>query len=372
MQRTEVKNIPFNGADPKTTWPNKTIRQFVWPTFTGNEVRIRLNNEKGEAALDVQKIHIAKAGAGAGQIDAASDAAFTFNGAPNVTVPAGMAVWSDPVEFPLEELALTAVTMQVGASVPTGVTGHPGARTTTYLSDGDMVANQALNGATTIDRWYFIETIEVMAPKDAYTIAAFGDSITDGYGILNTFERWPDYLTLRLKADPTLGPKRSVVNFGMGANNLTKDSTEDNDPNIVTQDAGLERFDRDVLTSTKIKWVIVMEGVNDMTYSNVGAQTLIDAYSSMITKAHAKKILVYGSPITPCDGGICPTERVAVNNWIRTSGEFDAVIDFAAAVSTSDNVWNGTFREDALHPNEAGYKAMADAIDLTLFNEVMP
>src|SRR5690606_21370058 len=148
-----------NGADPKTTWPNKTICQFVWLTITGNEVRIRLNYEKGEAALDVLKIHIAKAGAGADQHDAASDDAFTFNGAPNVTVPAGMAVWSDPVEFPLEELALTAVTMQVGASVPTGVTGHPGARTTTYLSDGDMVANQALNGATTIDRWYFIETI---------------------------------------------------------------------------------------------------------------------------------------------------------------------------------------------------------------------
>lgn len=378
VQRTELKNIPNNGADPKTNWPDKTIRQFVWPTFSGGQIRIRLNNEKGEAALDVQKLHIAKAktaadpGNSSGQIDTATDTAVTFGGMPNVTIPAGMAVWSDAVDFPLEEIKLTAVTMHLGASVPTGVTGHPGARTTSYIATGDAVASEALNGATTIDRWYFIETIEVMAPKDAYAIAAFGDSITDGYGILNKFERWPDYLTLRLKEDPVLGPKRSVLNFGMGANNLTKDSTEENNASIVTQDSGLKRFDRDVISSTKIKWVIIMEGVNDMTYSNVAAQPLIDAYSSMITKAHTKGILAYGSPITPCNAGLCPAERVAVNSWIRTSGEYDAVIDFAEVLSTSDNVWNTTYKNDDLHPNSAGYKAMADSIDLALFTNIAP
>lgn len=377
IQRTEVKNLPNNGADPKTSWTDKTVRQFVWPTFSGNEIRIRLNNEKGESPLEVKKLHIAKAktsgdpGNSNGQIDATTDTAFTFGGMAGVTVPAGMAVWSDAVEFPLEEIKLTAITMQLGASVPTGVTGHPGARTTTYFANGDAVATEALTGATTIDRWYFIETLEVMAPNDAYTIAAFGDSITDGYGILNKFERWPDYLTLRIKQDPVLGPKRSVVNFGMGANNLTTDSTDESNASIVTQDSGLKRFDRDVITSAKIKWVIIFEGVNDMTYSNVTGNTLNDAYSSMIVKAHDKGIFAYGATILPCDSGLCPAERTVVNNWIKTSGEYDAALDFAGVVSTSENVWNNTYKNDALHPNSNGYKALADSIDLSLFSQVM-
>lgn len=377
IQRTEVKNIPDSGADPKTNWPNKTIRQFIWPTFSGSEVRIRLNNEKGESALDIQKVHIAKAKTSNdpansnGQIDTTTDVAFTFSGMPNVTIPAGMAVWSDPVDFALEEVKLTAITMQLGATVPTGATGHPGARTTTYFVTGDAVTTEAIAGATTIDRWYYIETLEVMAPKDAYAIAAFGDSITDGYGIINKFERWPDYLTLRIKQDPELGPKRSVVNFGMGANNLTKDSTDESNAQIVTQDSGLKRFDHDVITSSKIKWVIIFEGVNDMTYSNVNGSTLNTAYSGMITKAHDKGILAYGATILPCDSGLCPAERTVVNNWIKTSGEFDAVLDFAGVVSSSDNVWNNAYKNDALHPNSAGYKALADSIDLSLFEQVM-
>jgi len=370
----ENKNLP--STTPNTAWPNKTIRQFIWPTFSGSEVRIRLNNEKGTTALDVQKVHIAKAnttndpGSSAGQIKTDTDVAFTFNGTPNVSIPAGMAVWSDPVEFPLEEIKLTAITLQLGASVPVEVTGHPGARTTTYLADGDAVSSQSLPGATTIDRWYYIETLEVMAPSDAYAIAAFGDSITDGYGILNKFERWPDYLTLRLKEHPELGPKRSVVNFGMGANNLTMKSTDEN-AGFDTQDSGLVRFDHDVLTSSKIKWVIILEGVNDLTYSNVEGDKLINAYSEMITKAHAKGILTYGATILPCDTAPCPTERLAVNNWIKTSGKFDAVLDFAGVVSSSENVWNNAYKNDALHPNSAGYKAIADSIDLSLFEQTM-
>jgi lysophospholipase L1-like esterase len=373
-----VKNIPDNGADPKTNWPNKTIRQFVWPTFSGNEVRIRLNNEKGESALDIQKVHIAKAktsndpGNSGGQIDTTTDVAFTFGGMPNVSIPAGMAVWSDPVDFALEEVKLTAITMQLGATVPTGATGHPGARTTTYFATGDAVATEALTGATTIDRWYFIETLEVMAPKDAYAIAAFGDSITDGYGIINKFERWPDYLTLRIKADPELGPKRSVVNFGMGANNLTKDSTDESNAQIVTQDSGLKRFDHDVITSSKIKWVVVLEGVNDLSYNDdVDGSDLNAAYSSMVTKAHDKGILAYGATILPCTDKSCPMQRLVANNWIKTSGEFDAALDFAGVVSSSENTWNTTYQNDALHPNSVGYKALADSIDLALFENVM-
>jgi lysophospholipase L1-like esterase len=189
----------------------------------------------------------------------------------------------------------------------TATTGHPGARTTSYVGTGDANA-EAISGETR-DRWYFIESIEVMAPQDAYAIAALGDSITDGYGILNEFARWPDYLTLAIKKDPKISKNRSVLNFGMGANNLTSSSTY--------QDSGVKRFDHDVLSSTKIKWLVLMEGVNDMNSGSVSADALKKAYTDIVDKAHQKGILVYCSPITPCDSGSCGSARKTFNDWVE-------------------------------------------------------
>ena len=356
IQRTEPNNLP-------PALGNATLRQFVWPTVSGRQIRIQLSNEKGSSAIEVQKVHIARAltannpGNSNGQIDSATDAAFLFGGAASVTIPAGQTVWSDARDFPLEELQLTAVTMLFGNAVPPEITGHPGARETSYILNGDAVAQQALTGAQTRDRWYFINAIEVMAPSDAFAIAALGDSITDGYGVLNQFARWTDFLTLALQQDPAVADNRSVLNFGMGANALTSSSTY--------QDAGVLRFERDVLTRDKIKWLIVLEGINDIR-ANVQAQPIIDAYQQIIDRSHEKGILVYGATITPNGASAV---RTAVNDWIRNSGEFDQVLDFDAVIRDPSNV-NGIlpmYDNDGLHPSIAGYEAMGNSVDLSLF-----
>jgi lysophospholipase L1-like esterase len=308
-------------------------------------------------------VHIARAltegtaGNSNGQIDTATDVSFTFNGAASVTIPPGQTVWSDALTYPLAEIQLTAITMQLGNGVPTEITGHPGARETSYVAAGDLVSQQGLAGAQTRDRWYFINAIEVMAPSDAFAIAALGDSITDGYGVLNQFARWTDFLTLALQQDPALANNRSVLNFGMGANALTSSSQY--------QDAGVLRFERDVLTRAKIKWLIVLEGINDIR-ANVQAQPLIDAYRQIIQKSHEKGILVYGATVTPNGPSAV---RSAVNDWIRTSGEFDQVIDFDTLLRNPGDVNNllPTFNNDNLHPSLAGYEAMGKAVQTSLF-----
>jgi lysophospholipase L1-like esterase len=292
-----------------------------------------------------------------GQIDPATDAVFRFGSAESVTIPAGQTVWSDALDFSLQEIRLTAITMQFGAAVPPEITGHPGARTTSYIVGGDAVAQQSLANAQTRDRWYFINAIEIMAPSDAYAIALLGDSITDGYGVLNRFARWPDFLTLAIQSDPMIADSRSVLNFGMGANSLTSGSTY--------QDAGVLRFDRDVLTRDKVKWLIVFEGINDI-IAGVQAEPIILAYRQIIERAHEKGILVYGSTITPNGPNAV---RTAVNDWIRTSGEFDRVIDLDAVIrdpNAMDSI-AAMFNNDGLHPNIAGYEAMGNAVDLSFF-----
>ena len=359
IQTTEPNNNP-------PSLVNNTLRQFVWPTVSGNEIRIQLSNEKGATAVDIQKVHIAMAktsgdaGNSMGQIDATTDVAFTFAGAPSVTIPAGETVWSDPLGFPLEEIKLTTITMQFGASVPSAITGHPGARTTSYVGMGDAVSSESISGETR-DRWYFINAIEVMAPANAYAIAVLGDSITDGYGVLNVFGRWPDFMTQKIQDDPAIADTRSVLNFGMGANNLTSSSEY--------QDAGKERLKRDVLTRDKIKWLIVLEGINDVN-GGVSAQTIISAYQEIIQAAHEKGILVYGSPLTPTDQGSASV-KTEVNDWVRTSGEYDGVIELDKALDPSGaGTIASQFDNDGLHPNGAGYEAMGNSVDLSLFYDV--
>ncbi len=361
IQRTEQSNLPPPLA-------NNTLRQFVWPTFSGNQIRVQLSNEKATSPVQINKVHIAAAGAGAGEIDTATDAAFTFGGNPNVTIDPGATVWSDALEWPLEELELTALTIQFGAAVPTEITGHPGARTTSYVVDGDAVSSQSMSGAQTRDRWYFINAIEVMAPADAAAISVLGDSITDGYGVLNQFARWPDFLTLAIKEDPMLRDKVSVLNAGMGANALLNGNGD--------QDSGLVRFERDVLGRPKVKWVIVLHGVNDI--GNQSNLALVDqitgAYQQIIDKAHEAGILAFGSPITPFKnhsyaGGQALTIRSQINDWVKTSGAFDAVVDLADAIADPSDKEQllQMYSNDWLHPNIAGYEAMGNAVDLTLF-----
>jgi lysophospholipase L1-like esterase len=164
---------------------------------------------------------------------------------------------------------------------------------------------------------------------------------------------------LKIKGDASIALSRSVLNFGMGANNLTSSGEY--------QDSGVVRFERDVLARDKIKWLVVMEGINDIVYGNVQAQPIISAYQEIISRAHDEGILVYGSPMTPTDQGSASV-RNEVNDWIRTSGEFDGVIDLDKAVDPNDTgAIAAQFNNDGLHPNVAGYEAMGNAVDLSLF-----
>lgn len=373
VHRSESQWLPSWGTTIQTTEPrngppplsNTTLRQFIWPTLSGQDVRIQLSNEKGSEPVEILQVHVAKAktqdrpGNSEGLITAATDATFTFDGVQNVAIPAGETRWSDPLRFDLQELELTAISMQFGEGIPSEVTGHPGSRTTSYVASGDWVGAESLKDPETRDRWYFINAVEVMAPSDSYAIAVLGDSITDGYGVLNEFARWPDFLTSAIKNDPKLSRSRSVLNFGMGANNLTVTGEH--------QDSGVLRFERDVLTRDKIKWLVVLEGINDIVYSNVQAQPLKDAYAEIIEKAHAKGILVYGSPILPTERG--PAEiRQEVNDFIRNEAGFDAILHLDKAVDpTGAGILAPQFNNDGLHPNAAGYEAMGKAVDLSLF-----
>lgn len=365
IQRTEDRNMPPALND-------KTLRQFVWPSYSGDEIRIQLSNEKGRSAVEINKVHIAKAQPlGQGSIDASTDAGFTFQGSASVTIPAGETVWSDALSFPLEVAQPTAVSIQFGSSVPSEVTGHPGARTTSYIANGDAVSQANISGETR-DRWYFINAIEVMAPADAFAIAALGDSITDGYGVINQFARWPDFLTLAIQEDAELAGKVSVLNFGMGANSLLTPNS-DGCNGDVCMDAGVDRVDRDILTRPKVKWVIVLIGVNDIIYGSPTKDQIIGGYREIVQKAHSADIVVYGSPVTPFCGN-APSKnstREAVNQEVLAGGVFDGIIDFSTVLadpgSSSCLAIASQYDNDGLHPNTAGYEAMGRSVDLSLF-----
>lgn len=364
---TTIQSLEANKPDHvPPALPNNTVRQFIWPTVSGGKVRIQLSNEKGSGPVDIQKVHIARSKSSdaltnSGQIDASTDTAFTFGGMANVTIPEGMTVWSDSVDFALEELKFTAISIQLGATVPSNITNHPGSRTTSYFANGDAVAVEALPNPETRDRWYFINALEVMAPSDASAIAVLGDSITDGYGItVNKFVRWTDFLTLAIQEDPAIADTRSVLNFGMGANTIATDSTY--------QDSGVKRFARDVLTRDKVKYLIVLEGVNDITGSGT-AQNVTDAYQDIIEQATAKGIKVFVSPLTPMNAQT-NSKRAEVNTWVRASSAYNTGIDLDKAIADPGNPDNtqAAFRNDDLHPSEAGYQAMAQSVELALFH----
>lgn len=363
-QRTEDKNEP-----PPLS--GRTLRQFVWPSYSGGEIRVQLSNQRGELPVEIAKVHVAKAlPLGAAEIDSTTDVELTWGGEVAVTIAPGETAWSDPITFDLVEMTPVAITMFF-TTAPLDVTGHPGSRTTSYIGEGDLVAEPSFTGETR-DRWYFIEAIEVMAPEDAYAIAILGDSITDGYGILNKFARWPDFFNRSVNLDAALADSRSVLNFGMGGNCLTAPGENDD------MDSGLVRFERDVLgRKDKIRWLIVFIGVNDMIYCGASAETITAAYQDIIDRSHAEGIAVYGVTITPFEShtqGDPLAVREAVNTWITTSNAFDAVLDFSTVVADPRKLsqLNPPLSNDGLHPNEAGYEALADSVDPSLFYTTLP
>jgi len=369
IQLTEDRNAPTESL------ANKTLRQFVYPTYSGNQIRIQLSNEKGTGPVEISKVHIAKAQAlGSGAIDAGTDAEFTFSGSASVTIPVGETVWSDALEFDLQEMQPMAVSMLLGGTVPgnTGITGHPGARTNSYVANNDVVSEASISGSK-YERWYFINAIEVMAPAEAFAIVAFGDSITDGYGVHDAFQRWPDYLTAAINEDPDLKDLVSVIDAGNGGNALLNGDGY--------MDAGIERVSRDILARPKVKHVVVLFGVNDILYGTFPggtaqgmADAIVGGYQDIVDACRGAGVKVYGSPITPFGANDSDSNknsaRTLVNQAVAAGDIFDDVIDFSAVLVQSGSnpeAIQQSMNNDGLHPNTVGYEAMANAVDLGLF-----
>lgn len=359
-QLTEPQNLP-----PAPGLANGSLRQNLFPTLSGSRVRVLLSNEFGDGPVEFESVRLARS-AGGVAIDVASDRALRFAGSEAVTIAAGQAQFSDPIDFELTALSSVAVSLRFG-SAPSNVTGHPGSRTTSFLVAGDSAAAASFVGSTT-DHWYFITGVDVEAPAPSAAVVTLGDSITDGRGsTTNANDRWPDNLARRLQADASTADI-AVLNQGIGGNAVVAGGLGP---------TAIQRFERDVLEQRGARWVIVLEGVNDIGGSSDAgvADRLIQAYEGFIEAAHERGLLIYGVPILPFGGSSYDSPqheaaRQAVNSWVRDSGRFDQVIDLDTAVAdpaAPTRLLPAYDSGDGLHLNPAGYRAMADAIDLSLF-----
>ncbi|MGA8739784.1 MAG: SGNH/GDSL hydrolase family protein [Terracidiphilus sp.] len=357
-----------------------TVRQFFRLSVGGPALRVHLSNAFGTEALHVTSAHIARPVSPASPaIDPASDRPLTFAGNVEAVIPPGAELISDPVNYNVAPLSDLAVTFHL-QSPPSRETGHPGSRATSYYVHGDLVAAATLIEPKHVDHWYQVSEIDVHAAPGSAAVVALGDSITDGHGATtNGNDRWTDVLASRLQSSPATR-NIGVSNQGIGGNHLLTDGLGPN---------ALARFDRDVLAPAAVRWVIVFEGVNDLgglardgevpaTQHAALVERVLAAYQQIIVRAHAHGLRVIGATITPYVGStyyhpgpLSEADRLAVNRWIRTAGNFDAVIDFDSVVRDpqhSDQLLPAYDSGDHLHPSPAGYKAMGNAIPLSLFD----
>lgn len=345
-----------------------TLRQVIHTSVGGSTLRVRLANTFGDGPLAITAVHVARS-LGGSAIDLASDRALTFAGADSVRIAPGAGATSDPLDYAVPALGDVAITIEIRAA-PAAVTGHPGSRTTSYLLAGRRATAPELAQAATTDHWYVLAGLDVVGNGRA--VVTLGNSITDGRGSgTNRNDRWPDNLARRLQTDARTR-QVAVLNAGIGGNTVLAGGLGPTAP---------ARLDRDVLAQEGVRWVILLEGVNDIggaRDSGVAAavaRNLPLAYQEIIDRAHARGLRIYGATITPIggsfyDGAEREAARQAVNRWIRTSGAFDAVIDFDAVLrdpAQPSRLLPLADTGDHLHPNEVGYRMMADAIDLALF-----
>jgi lysophospholipase L1-like esterase len=365
-----VAPLPANTTNPGFT--NQTVRLVVHTSLGGDEARVRLSNAFGTESLVIGAAHIALRGMNAG-IVSGTDRALTFSGSGSVTIPPGALVVSDSVKLGVPALSDLAVSLFLPG--PTGqATWHAAALATNYVSQpGDFTGAVDMPVDHTVASWFYLTDVEVNSSKDTFAVVTFGDSITDGTrSTPDTNHRWPNLLAERLAQHHA---KSSVVDQGIAGNRVLHDLVGPN---------ALARFDRDVLAQAGVGYVIVLLGINDIGRSTTGqppqpvnAEEIIGGYRQMITRAHQQGLKIVGCTLTPFEGAAYftpegETKRETVNNFIRTGGAYDGVIDFDSAVRDPGHPSRFLPMYDSgdhLHPNDAGYKAMADVIDISLFKK---
>ncbi len=361
----------------KVLFDNQTLREIVHTSLGSGTLRVRLSNAYGKQTLEIGAAHLALRAKGS-EIVSGSDRALTFSGRAAVAIPPNALVLSDPVKLD----AAAAADLAISIFLPKAAAGagiHYGAQQTSYIGSGDLTGAASFPQPGTIASWVFLTAVEALEPAAASTVVTFGDSITDGArSTADTNHRWPDILAGRLLARHGRSPI-AVLDAGIGGNRILHDGTT----NVRFGVNALARFDRDVLAQPGVKYVVVLEGINDLGHAGtsapvdemVSAEDLIAGMKQMIERAHEKGLKIFGATLTPFEGAAYfsperEVKRKALNEWIRTGKAFDGVIDFDKAARDPehpDRFLPAYDSGDHLHPGDAGYKAMGEAIDLSLF-----
>ncbi|KZV92466.1 SGNH hydrolase [Exidia glandulosa HHB12029] len=381
-----LPNAPFN--ETGLVFHNSTIRQTLHMSIGGSQLRVRISNAFSDVALPITAVTIAlpaNGSAGVSAIQPHTLKTITFSGQTSFVIPNAALVVSDPIDFvvkPQSMLTVTIFTSGGQASPSNSVTSHPGSRTTSWFTFGDQTKAEDITGASvqSVAHWYFLSAVEVWAPQTTRAFAIVGDSITDGRGSdTDKNNRWPDLVLAKMQKS-AFTSNIAVINQAAGGNRILLDGLGPN---------ALGRIDRDVLSHSGVRYAMIFEGVNDIGVAapTTAAQdaivsTLIAAFEQIVSRVHTFGIPIFAATITPFGAPnntiqaysdpIRETARQRVNAWIRTSGVFDAVIDFDKILRDPKNgtQLNPLFNSgDFLHPNVAGYQAVADAFPLGLFSQ---
>jgi lysophospholipase L1-like esterase len=367
---------------PYVQFTNQTLRQIVHTSLGGSRARVVLSNAYGTAPVTIGAAHIALRDKDSA-IQLASGHPLMFSGRPTVTIPANAVVYSDPVALAVPQMSDLAIDLYLPGTTntPGTLTMHAAAHQTSYVSEtGNFAGKAALPQVATTSSWFLMSRVDVVAPDAAGVVVAFGDSITDGTASTqNANNRWPDHLARRLIAQ---GMKIAVVNAGIGGNRVLGEAPVPAGVDGRAVGAGinaLARFERHVLSVPGVTHVIVLEGINDIgnarENSTPTAEDLIAGHKQLIEQAHARGLKIFGATLTPFWGAnyyseVGESKRQALNEWIRNGKGYDGVVDFDKAARDPGDPKKllGQYDScDYLHPSDAGYKAMGDAIDLSLF-----
>ena len=372
------------GEKSRLTFSNETLRLVVHTSIGGDAVRIRLSNTFSTEPLTVSAAHLAMRDAGS-RIRGGTDHALTFSGRASVMIPGGASVLSDPLPQAVPALSDLAISLFLPAdSVPGAL--HYSAMQTSFVAAGDQTGAPDLSGARTLERWPLLTAVEVSSRNSQAAIVALGSSTTDGArSTKDTNHRWTDFLAERLQRDPALR-QLALLNEGIGGNRVLHDGRGPN--GIAFGPSASARFDRDVLAQAGARYVVILEGGNDINHpgdsaplsESITADDLIAGYRQLIARAHEHGLRVILGTIMPFEGSVKPAEaqpareaiRLAVNQWVLTQHDADGTIDFAKAVADPSHPARYLAQFDSgdhLHPNDAGYKALADGIDLRLFRQ---